>query len=261
MADIPGAHIVEIRAGTSQRPVIELRPGEVVQPMSIGRVGMWVIDAPDVLDVHAYMYFDGRALFIQSADAGNPAKGNGKPIGMTWQQIEIPCTIEVGRARLVYRTVDDLDDDAEDKTVAQAIQIPRERPSAPAAVGQFAQGQFSNRNKGPDSDATRLNPMPNAREPDPTIVSPLEMAGTPAIGVPKARPAAGMPAGWSTNEGSPNSSPTTIGAPPAPLPRKIRAISNLEACRLQCQPCRPLRSWRKRFKRRCNLRSRTCNRR
>jgi hypothetical protein len=213
MADIPGTHIVEIRAGTSQRPVIELRPGEVLQPMSVGRVGMWVIDAPDVLDVHAYMYFDGRALFVQSADPQNPAKGNGKPIAMTWQQIEIPCTIEVGRARLVYRTLDDMEDDGDDKTVAQPIQIPKERLSAPAAFGQ---GAFSNR-KGPDSDATRLAPMPNAREPDPTVVSPLEMMGTPAAGVPKARPAAGMPA-WSANDGSPNSSPTTIGAPPAPPP-------------------------------------------
>ena len=214
MADTPGSHIVEIRAGTSQRPVVELRPGEVVQPMSIGRVGMWAIDAPDVLDVHAYMYFDGRALFVQSADAQNPAKGNGKPIGMQWQQIEIPCTIEVGRARLVYRTLDDVDDDGEDKTVAQPIQIPRE----PASGAPFAPGAFSNRsNKGPDSDATRLAPMPN-REPDPTVVSPLEMVGTPAIGVPKARPAAGMPAWSTTNDASPNSSPTAIGAPPAPPP-------------------------------------------
>src|SRR5512143_1842092 len=99
MADTPGS-IVEIRAGTSQRPLLELRPGQVVQPMSIGRVGMWPVDAPDVLDVHAYVYFDGNALFIQSADAGNPAKGNGRAIATTWQQIEIPCTIEIGRARL-----------------------------------------------------------------------------------------------------------------------------------------------------------------
>jgi len=220
MADNPGS-IVEIRAGTSQRPLLELRPGQVVQPMSIGRVGMWPVEAPGVLDVHAYVYFDGNALFIQSADAGNPAKGNGQSIGTTWQQIEIPCTIELGRARLVYRTLDEMDDGDEDKTVAQAIQLPVGPPpsrGAPQPPGfQPNAGAFSNRNKGPDSDATRLQPMNSGgREPDPTVVSPLEMAGTPIGGVPKARPAAGMPA-FSTDM-APNSSPTTIGAPPAPAP-------------------------------------------
>src|SRR5208337_4688072 len=105
MADNPGVHIVEIRAGNSQRPVLELRPGTPVQPMSVGRIGMWPVDAPEVLDVHAFLYFDGRALFVQSADAGNPAKGNGQAIGTAWQQLEIPCTIEIGRARLVYRAL------------------------------------------------------------------------------------------------------------------------------------------------------------
>jgi hypothetical protein len=210
MADTPGS-IVEIRAGASQRPLLELRPGQVVQPMSIGRVGMWAVDAPDVLDVHAYVYFDGNALFIQSADAQNPAKGNGRAIATNWQQIEIPCTIEMGRARLVYRTLDEMEDGEEDKTVAQAIQL----PTMPKPQFTANAGAFSNRNKGPDSDATRLQPM--QREPDPTVVSPLEMAGTPIGGVPKARPAAGMPA-WANNDIAPQSSPTAIGAPPAPPP-------------------------------------------
>ncbi len=216
MAENPGS-IVEIRAGTSQRPLLELRPGQVVQPMSIGRVGMWPVEAPGVLDIHAYVYFDGNALFIQSADAGNPAKGNGQAIGATWQQIEIPCTIELGRARLVYRTLDEMEENDEDKTVAQAIQLPIPPPprGAPQPPGFTPNaGAFSNRNKGPDSDATRLQPV--GREPEPTVVSPLEMAGTPMGGVPKARPAAGMPA-FSTDI-APQSSPTAIGAPPAPPP-------------------------------------------
>jgi hypothetical protein len=209
MAETTGVHIVEIRAGESQRPVLELRPGVVVQPMSVGRVGMWSVNGPGVLDVHAYFYFDGRALFVQSADAANPAKGNGKSIGTSWQQIEIPCTLELGRARLVYRTLDEEHEDDDDKTVAQPIQLPRQPQQ------QFTPnaGTFSNRNQAPDSDATRLQPI--KREPDPTVVSPLE-AGPQTV--PKARPAAGMPA-WSTTEHSPVSSPTTIGAPPqAPAP-------------------------------------------
>ncbi len=182
--------------------------------MSIGRVGMWPVEAPGVLDVHAFVYFDGNALFIQSADPSNPVKGNGQAIATSWQQIEIPCTIEIGRARLVYRTVDDMEPADEDKTtVAQQIPV----PPPPRAAPQFTAnaGAFSNRNQAPDSDATRLQPM--GREPDPTVVSPME-AGTPMAGVPKARPAAGMPAWAVKADTAPNSQPTTIGAPPAPPP-------------------------------------------
>ena len=35
--------------------------------------------APGVLDVHAFMYFDGRALFLQSADPSSPAKRTAVP--------------------------------------------------------------------------------------------------------------------------------------------------------------------------------------
>ncbi len=211
MADTPGSQILEIRAGNSQRSFLELQPGVAVQPMSIGRAGMWQVDAPDVLDVHAFVYFDGRSLFVQSATAGNPAKGNGQAIGTAWQQLEIPCTIEIGRARLVYRTIDEIDPDGdEDKTIAHAVRVPAE----PAAQFRPNAGMFSNRDKGPDSDATRLQPMNMQREPDPTIIE----TGTPMAGVPKARPAAGMPA-WSSNTGGPPSSPTVAAGPPAPPPQ------------------------------------------
>jgi hypothetical protein len=214
MAEHPGS-IVEIRAGASQRPLLELKPGQVVQPMSIGRVGMWPVEAPGVLDVHAFVYFDGNALFIQSADPSNPVKGNGQAIATSWQQIEIPCTIEIGRARLVYRTLDDMEPADEDKTtVAQQIPVPPPPRPAPSQFTPNA-GAFSNRNQGPDSDATRLQPM--GREPDPTVVSPME-AGTPMAGVPKARPAAGMPAWAVKADAPPISQQTTIGAPPAPPP-------------------------------------------
>ena len=213
MADPPDP-VIEIETGIGEAASSRF-PGQELQPISVGEKGMWRIEAPGVLDVHAFVYFDGNALFLQSADQGNPAKGNGQAIGATWQQIEIPCTIELGRARLVYRTLDEMEDGDEDKTVAQAIQLPVGPGRVPPAP-QFTPGAgtFSNRNKGPDSDATRLQPV--GREPDPTVVSPLEMAGTPIGGVPKARPAAGMPA--LSTDMPPQSQPTQIGAPPAPPP-------------------------------------------
>jgi hypothetical protein len=252
MADQNGVRVVEIRAGTSPRTVLELRPGQTVQPLSIGRVGMWPIEAPSILDVHAFLYFDGRALFFQSADPSQPARGNGQTIGVDWQQVEIPCTIEIGRARLVYRTlevqdqadveeIDDLDADEEDKTIAAPLRavvgggVPQRQPG-PGASGPFRPGEFSNRHQ-PDDESTRFSPI--NREPQSTLVSPLEARGggsqrpRPAAGnpgIPNVTPAAGMPASPGTvptpwvpgnaNDDYDPPSSTTVGPPPqgAPVP-------------------------------------------
>lgn len=240
--------------GTSSRTVLELRPGEVVQPLSIGRSAMWPIEAPQVLDVHAFLYFDGRALFFQSSNPSQPARGNGQAIGADWQQVEIPCTIEIGRARLVYRTLD-LSDDAEeiepeeeeDKTIAAPLKAvmgggagfgaPQQQRPGPGASGPFRPGEFSNRQT-EDEESTRFSPI--GREPSATLVNPLEarpsggglgMGGgraRPAAGIPAVTPAAGMPAAPATaptpwipgRDDLPPPSSTTVGPAPigAPLP-------------------------------------------
>ncbi len=219
MPEATAVRVVEVRAGTSQRPILELKPGEVVSPTSVGRSGMWPLDAPGVLDVHAYVYFDGRVLFMQSADPGNPAKGNGQAIGPQWQQLEIPCTIELGRARLVYRTLEEELDadmlDEDDKTIAAPIKVP---PGPPAF--RPGAGAFSNRQQ-LDDESTRFAPL--TRDPNPTLVAPLEPKRAPAAPIPKARPAAGAPAAnpyfAPPSPNLPPPSSTTVGAPPqAPAP-------------------------------------------
>ena len=219
--------------------------------MSIGRSAMWPIEAPQVLDVHAFLYFDGRALFFQSSNPSQPARGNGQVIGADWQQVEIPCTIEIGRARLVYRTLDLADDaeeiepeEEEDKTIAAPLRAvmggggagpgfgaPQRQPG-PGASGPFRPGEFSNRQT-EDDESTRFSPI--AREPSSTLVSPLEARGgggggraRPAAGIPAVTPAAGMPAAPATaptpwvpgREDIPPPSSTTVGPAPlaAPLP-------------------------------------------
>ncbi len=211
MADA-GIQLVEVRAGNSPRTLMELKPGASVNPTSVGRTGMWNIDAPGILDVHAYLYFDGNALFVQSADPSNPAKGNGKAIATSWQQMEIPCTIEMGKARLVYRTLETLDDGDDDKTMARPVGgIPQgPRPGGvPAPPPQFRPGggQFS---PPKDDESTQYQPLnqtapvppPNPRglgEPEPTIVAPLGMDDTQQPTYAKPLPAAGQPA-WQNNQ-------------------------------------------------------------
>lgn len=202
MADA-GIQLLEVRAGNSPRTLMELKPGAPVNPTSVGRTGMWNIDAPGILDVHAYLFFDGNALFVQSADPSNPAKGNGKAIATSWQQMEIPCTIEMGKARLVYRTLETLEDD-DDKTMARPMggMPPPPRPGGvPAPPPQFRPGggQFAPQK---DDESTQYQPLPamppNPRglgEPEPTIVAPLGMDDTQQPSpYAKPLPAAGQPA-------------------------------------------------------------------
>jgi hypothetical protein len=189
-----------------------------MDPTSIGRAAMWAVDAPGILDVHAFVYYDGRALFVQSADTSNPARGNGQAIGGTWQQVEIPCTIELGRARIVYRTLEESDDD--DKTVARPIEEMVPAPGGGGAGGvQFRPGAGLLAHRQDEEERTRFAPMDfpsqpaaQGRQPEPTVVSPLESPG----GGGGPRPAAGAPAPqWSD---APGEGATNIGAPVPAVP-------------------------------------------
>src|SRR4051812_24891863 len=105
-------HVLEIRDGESRRPALELAPGKTVDPMSIGRRGAWAVDATGVLDEHVFVYFDGRALFVQSVDDGAPALCDGRVVPRAWTRLEPPCTVGLGSVTLVYRSLDlDFDDD------------------------------------------------------------------------------------------------------------------------------------------------------
>jgi hypothetical protein len=62
--------------------------------------------ADGILNVHAYLYFDGQALFVQSADDDNPALVDGRAVGRDWTPVNMPCTISLAAARLVFREAD-----------------------------------------------------------------------------------------------------------------------------------------------------------
>jgi hypothetical protein len=242
MAD-GGIQLVEVRAGNSPRTLMELKPGASVSPTSVGRTGMWNIDAPGILDVHAYLYFDGQALFVQSADPSNPAKGNGKAIATNWQQMEIPCTIELGKARLVYRTLETLDDDDNDKTMARPMGVSMPTgpgggvPAPPTPQFRPGGGAFANR---ADDESTRFQPMNNGPavapppprglgEPEPTIVAPLGMDDTQQAGnYAKPLPAAGQPAQPWYPSGPPSGSATTVQPMPAPPQQQYQGYGSVQ---------------------------------
>ncbi len=107
MTNVSTTHVIEIEAGAGEPASIPLTIGRELDPLTIGAKGLWRIDAAGVLDVHAFVYFDGGSLFMQSADEGRPALVNGVAVATTWTELHAPCRIEIGSARLRFRSVND----------------------------------------------------------------------------------------------------------------------------------------------------------
>jgi len=98
-----GELIVEVLSGATDRPSVSLRPGEPLEPLSLGRNAFWQILADGVSSVQAFIYFDGDAVFVASADLENPAVAAGAIVGADWTEIFAPCEIRLGHAVLVLR--------------------------------------------------------------------------------------------------------------------------------------------------------------
>jgi hypothetical protein len=114
------AAVIEVRSGRGDPKSIALTPGSPLDPTSVGRAGMWRVEGAGVLDVHCYFYFDGRSLYVQSADDQQPVLVNKHQVACAWTEVRMPSTIELGGTQLVYRIDVSLYDDG-DATVARAI--------------------------------------------------------------------------------------------------------------------------------------------
>ncbi|NOU26845.1 MAG: hypothetical protein HOO96_02970, partial [Polyangiaceae bacterium] len=93
-----GAYL-ELRRGIGEPSFIPLSAGK---ELTIGRRGMWRVEAAGVLDVHAYVYFDGASLFVQSHDASAPVRVNGQDVGTDWLPLDRSCDIEIAGALVGY---------------------------------------------------------------------------------------------------------------------------------------------------------------
>lgn len=130
--------VIEIRTGRGEPRSIALTPGSALDPTSVGRSGMWRIEGRGVLDVHAYFYYDGAALYVQSADEEAPVLVNKHRVACAWTEVRMPSTIELGDTHLVYRIDVAVYDDG-DATVAQAAPDDGEPPSSELVESRTAE--------------------------------------------------------------------------------------------------------------------------
>ena len=150
MANPTTTHVIEIETGIGEPAFIPLSMGHELQPISVGKKGMWRIESPRVLDVHAFVYFDGASLFLQSADESNAASVDGFRVGKAWTELHAPCMIEVGQARLRFRSLIADDNQATEIAMSAPVQTPLGGPgtaaghSMPAADARLQAGQRAN---------------------------------------------------------------------------------------------------------------------
>ncbi|MCW5832215.1 MAG: hypothetical protein KIS78_07190 [Labilithrix sp.] len=204
MAKPATTHVIEIETGIGEPAFIPLTLGQELQPISVGKKGMWRIESARVLDVHAFVYFDGTSLFLQSADESSAASVDGYRVGKAWTELHAPCKIEIGAARLRFRSLiapadDQAPTEMHGRPPVQASQPgggppPLPRPAAgapppvppsaepitfPKAERPFKPGEFSNAT--PQDESTRIAPL-EATGSRPNVGSVVSAAPRPAAG-------------------------------------------------------------------------------
>ena len=141
MANPSTTHVIEIATGIGEPAFIPLSMGQELQPISVGKKGMWRIESPRVLDVHAFVYFDGNSLFLQSADESSAASVDGFRVGKAWTELHAPCMIDIGSARLRYRSlIADADNQATEMAAGPPVQAPPGGPGSPPGASMPVAG-------------------------------------------------------------------------------------------------------------------------
>ena len=101
MAELAVKTVVNLVDGLSKTPRLRFAWGAPSDPISVGLRGHWAILADGLLDLHAYLGFDGKQLLIAPAAANAVVRVNGRTlVGHAWCPVAAPGEIELGGARL-----------------------------------------------------------------------------------------------------------------------------------------------------------------
>src|SRR5262249_54722436 len=89
-------YLIEVEAAAAEPRVLRFKTGREVGPFHVGGKGKWQISAGGVADKHAYLYFNGQQLFLQSVSTDTPVLADGRPLPCEWVPIAAPCEIAIG---------------------------------------------------------------------------------------------------------------------------------------------------------------------
>ncbi|MFT3774327.1 MAG: hypothetical protein QM820_53890 [Minicystis sp.] len=219
----PADSKITVRAGVAEPAMMDLPPGQAIGPLSVGRAGTWRVVAPGVLEEHAFLYFNGTELFLQSANPNSPVTVNGAAIPGDWTAVYAPCEIVLGGARLWFGPPKPV---AKSRPPAAPSKPPPPVPvETPSAAGRRP---FAPRVQGLDNDddATRVHPIEDIQAvrrsakdatgatlksgtSPPSYAPPAGGAPPLSVGAPPPVPSFGAPPVGAPTFGAP-----TFGAPP-----------------------------------------------
>lgn len=200
-------HLIEVRAGEGQPAVMRARPGEEIGPISVGTGGAWRLSAEGVADKHAYLFFDGQHLFLQSVSLDTPALIDGRPVSLDWTQLEAPCEISFGAAKLWFGSYQD------EVKLGDTVDKPIEKKREMMDVASLAEDDDGSE----DGAVTELAPIEQRIKRGVPMAPPIPAAGSRPYMGPGPGPAAGAP---------PNRGPGAAGpGSMAPLTRPLASPS------------------------------------
>lgn len=168
-------YVLEVRIGVAEPASVALVPGTPLDPTSFGRTAMWRLSAEGVLDVHGYVYFDGHAVYVQSADPRLPIVVNRHRIGTAWTELRAPATIHVGQAQIDLKISDSL-----------------ARSGALVAVGSGELPVMDTRRASAPAAPPPAPIVPSGPWDGSSVSSPEDLAPPPAPSAPPGFPATSM---------------------------------------------------------------------
>ncbi|WP_394847144.1 hypothetical protein LZC95_06700 [Pendulispora brunnea] len=167
--------------------------GESRDPFSVGRAGAFHVEGRGVLDVHAFVHFDGQRLFMCSTDSVSPVLVDGAPLQRRWSELTPPCHLRFGAAAASLRGPDG------------TSEVPPEL----------------------ETTALDLNPPPDSLPFEPTQVSvqPAQASGVVRVEPPIALGDSIATKVWSIPPPPPSPAPAPMPVPSAARPMDVTQIS------------------------------------
>jgi hypothetical protein len=120
---VKGGIEARLKRGESPRQEMIFEPDQAVKPFSLGAKGAWAIAAQGANPIHAFVHFDGSALWVISTSAGSPASLDGHPVPHTWVVAPVPSVLSFGEAEIVIAAASE-----EPQTDLIARRAPPSRP-------------------------------------------------------------------------------------------------------------------------------------
>lgn len=129
--------VLTVSRGLASPRTREFRVGEPQEAASVGSSGDWQLRGPGVEPIHAYLYFDGDALYVQSALEARELLCGGRRVGNDWELVSVADVIEIGTARITLSQTTQPRSGA--SAVARAPAAPiAQAPAAPVAPAAAA---------------------------------------------------------------------------------------------------------------------------